>query len=145
MDDDQMSAKVLNGFEPSYVLISKLLICLQTSSSQTSSVFKEFLRRSSKKYKRAKGKLVPHPSMEDEVRSDDVSSARPNSNDATTLNEVYKVSDEENSNPTTFGIVSNSNQNITSPLSLVPTELNLMENSRNRKPIYISQTESTSH
>lgn len=36
----------------------------------------------------------------------------------------------------------NSNNN-TSPLSLIPSELNLAENSRNRKPIYISQQSET--
>lgn len=58
---------------------------------------------------------------------------------------ITKLSDEENSLPSQFlasslphlAIVKSTPE---SPLSLVPSELNLVENSRNRKPIYISQT-----
>lgn len=59
---------------------------------------------------------------------------------------LTKLSDEENSFPSQYvasslphlALASKSTPD--SPLSLVPSELNLVENSRNRKPIYISQT-----
>lgn len=58
---------------------------------------------------------------------------------------VTKLSDEENSLPPQY--LASSLPHIAvikptpdSPLSLVPSELNLVENSRNRKPIYISQS-----
>lgn len=59
---------------------------------------------------------------------------------------VTKLSDEENAFPSSQYLavslphIAIIKQTPESPLSLVPSELNLVENSRNRKPIYISQT-----
>ncbi|CAG7824383.1 unnamed protein product [Allacma fusca] len=126
----------------------------RTSSSQTSSsVFRGFLRRSSKKCKR-KGKGTSHHGSYggDTVSQDSgpseiisVSVHGPNQRDAVSLPSSAKIVaevDEENSHPRTprQGIIIAASSVPDSPLSLIPSDLNLVENSRNRKPIYIAQS-----
>jgi len=141
-------------------------------------VFRGFLRRSSKKYKKDKGKQssqsssrpTSKTSLEVPVGQANRSSEVPNETSnasvcsqsstglesSKSLNEsngncsgtslsTSKPADEENSNisrpqPTVRKSVftSNQNGNPVSPLGLI-SELNLVEQSRNRKPIYITQ------
>jgi len=131
VDDDQISAK--------------------TSSSQASSVFRDFLRRSSKKYKRKNKGGCQYNSLEDPGSKDPANDLHEGlrsdieSEPERASTPLTKLSDEENSLPLQYLAGSHPHLSIVkatpeSPLSLVPSELNLAENSRNRKPIYISQT-----
>jgi len=177
-DDDQLSAKVsescsLSISEPRHVdtfYRQSHLLYFQTSSSHTSSsVFKDFLRRSSKKYKKEKppktstvlgfGKkgVDGWQSQESNRKSKpgDIylqmepkfSSKR---HDATTAISSDSSLPAPRPNPVTSVVPNNTKTTTTathflpsssSPFSLsfVPSELNLAENSRNRKPIYINQ------
>lgn len=133
---------------------------LQTSSSHGSSVFKDFLRRSSKKYKREK----PNPSHNtvqafktEEKPKQSNESIKKSQSDTILLNSPSKLgskviyddgssttSETQVPTPCPFSELSvpnvtNSQQYSVSPLSLIPSELNLVENSRNRNPIYINQ------
>jgi regulator of G-protein signaling len=134
MDDDQTSTK--------------------TSSSHASSLFGEFMRKSSKKFKRNKGQA--HHSTDGDCQSQNSrtsevvvqmhGSERETSAIANraTMAATTKISDEENCHPRRLTGRHHSvptTAPMDSPLSLMRSEFNFAEGSRNRKPIYITQSQ----
>jgi hypothetical protein len=96
---------------------------------------------SSKKYKR-KGKLTQQSNeFLDKVGTDPIQQGTTSTScpPIHSCNDVT-VSNDENSQPIKLKPILQANSTVSSPLSLVSTELKLTDSSRNRKPIYVSQT-----
>jgi len=121
MDDDQTSVK--------------------TSSSHTSSsVFRGFLRRSSKKYKK-KIKNAEMGSSIHGVTEESASTAQKGAAMAGSSSPLRNEPELENAKPLTPRTSKTTGCSAAeSPLSLISSDLKLVETSRNRKPIYMTQS-----